>query len=151
MNFENVKESLKKESENNPVSKDIFCLLGMRQRNRSEIKVLNLYNNMRKAGLYHSTDSCRKTLQFLSEVGIGKLKTNKKGKIVSLVEIPISIKMLGQAVYNSHGLKTKEILTTPKSQNIHFNLQFRGKKIEILIEKDFNKDDIIDLIGKLSN
>ncbi len=114
-----VKDVLNKvvvEAEANPVSNAVFHVLAARERNRSTLNLASLYSVMKKEGFTHTRSQYADVLKFLGLINVGVLNYTKRGRLIGLKDISISLKTMGSVAVNR---QTPPVSERKKAEVIH--------------------------------
>lgn len=90
-------ELLIKEAETNPASNDVFHVMAARKRARNSINLSSLTNKMRKEGFDYAKKDYLPSIKLLAQLGFGELDLDKRGKIIGLKNIKVTLQSVGAA------------------------------------------------------
>lgn len=167
MNTINKIELLRKEASANKASNDVLCVLASRERARSNLNLTSLYNRMKKENFNHQRDAYIPILKLLSDLGFGELDVTRTGRVKGLKNIQVNLISIGRAAQNGQNIlktyrkrnkfanfivdKPKVIEKAPvKAQEIKLPININGRIVYVHIPADLPREDIADIIEKLS-
>lgn len=97
MTTKDLVTALSQEVQKNPVFKDFALHCVTRQRARKELTLTSVSRNMKAEGFDYSDAQLIQVLKTLSELDIGKLDRDHKGRIRGLKDIRLTLQSLGAA------------------------------------------------------
>lgn len=170
MNVNEVVERLKQEAQNNQVASDVFHVLAVRRRARSELTLRSLYNKMTSEGFKHTSTEYSGVLELLGALELGTVQKNQRGRVKALVDVRATVESIGKAAlgirkdlaYFFPRDKVRRHVYAPKPRQIpkpvvnkvnkiNLELIVNGKSLSIAVPNNFDKEDLVSLIGKLQS
>lgn len=150
MNTQTVVEILKKEADKDTVFKDVAHVFAQRKRARRQVTVTSLAARMAKEGFDYSKSEYARVLKRLSDLGLGSLQQDARGRIKALKDIKISLQSIGAAaVGSSKNLvnRTDRIkfnhLSLPEAEAIAKGIAASAAKDEEKAEQERDKKAIL--------
>ena len=96
MNTNEVTKRLKQEASNNDMARAVFLLWAMRHRARATVTLHSLRNAMVKQGFHFSGEKYEAFLKMMSDLNLGQLHVNSKGRPKSLVTVTYRLQSIGR-------------------------------------------------------
>lgn len=171
MSNQEIVGSLKKYAAENAVANDVFCAWAMRQRARNQVTMAALYQKMKINGFNHKYEEYEGLLKFLGALGLGRLELDKRGKVIALKEVKMTLQSIGEAAcggkeklkgfkprnkFSRLISKPKTLVTTsvqqPKTfeRDIEIVVTLEGKPIRINMPKSLSAEQIAGIIHGVS-
>lgn len=97
MDTQKLIAALKDLAHKSKAANDVFHVFATRERTRNQVTVESLQARMTEEGFKHSNEEYGNVLKALADLGFGKIKTGRKGRIVALVEIKTTLQSIGEA------------------------------------------------------
>jgi hypothetical protein len=162
-----VIESLKREAETNKVANAVFYVFALRDRTRSTLTIHALDQRMKLNKFIFPREEYCKIVKLLSELDLGTLVTNGKGKIIGLKDIRVTLQSVGNVACNKvgnlegfHARNKYEVLELPKktakpaviappAHEVMIAVRINGAKFEIPVAKSLSENEIASLIKSL--
>lgn len=114
MTSQNVIETLRTQATSDPVTNAVLHMWALRKRTRNEVTINGLASKMKKEGFHHSRDQYVPLLRLMSTLGLGKLQTNHRGRVVALKQVETTLQSLGRAVLDG---KQPSVLRHTRKKN----------------------------------
>lgn len=162
----NLIESLKREAETNRVAREVFIVFANRRRNSSMLTVKALKQYMSSMKFVNDQEHYERFIEFLADLGIGKIMKTSTGKTLGIKNITLSLVSLGKVAVNGD-YELKNFNPKPYYQRIDIPKQvekpavinkpkifltvelFPGKRIDIPVPKDMDEGEIASIIKRL--
>lgn len=87
---------LREEVKTNPTLNALIHMFALRERTKVRVTISNLRVRMAREGFSFAQKDYEAALKFLNELGIGRLMTNKSGRVLGLDGIDIKLQSLGK-------------------------------------------------------
>lgn len=173
MNQSEAIKVLKKEVETNKALDAVLHVWALRKRARNTVTVGALKQRMKLEGFEFSPSEYAQVLKFLAQTGFGTLEADKRGQVLALKDVKITLQSIGQAVCGGtkeplHRFKARQrfqslppVLASKahkenrrKSDNLEphimgLTMNINGKALTISVPKEFDEQDVAGLISKL--
>jgi len=94
---QSVIEKLTGEAKTNAASYDVFLLLAVRKRTRSNTSVSSVHRQLLAAGFKHPVLAVIHVFKLLSDLGLGSLRVSPRGQIRGLKDVKYTLQSIGQA------------------------------------------------------
>lgn len=120
-------EVLKAGIKENKALEAICFMFALRERSRSTIKVPSLMQKMRREGFMFSREDYDRAVKVLVQAGVGQPILNRRGRLVGLGNIKMSLQDIGKAVY---GDKLPEAMVKTAVQRVKPPQLTLVKKVE---------------------
>lgn len=162
----NLIESLKKEADTNRVAREIFVVFAHRKRNSSILTVKALKQYMSSHKFVNDQKHYEHFIEFLADLGIGKLMKTSTGETLGINKITLSLVSLGKVAVNGD-YELKNFNAKPQYQKIDVPKQvdkpivlnkpkifltielFPGKRVDIPVPKDMDEAEIASILKRL--
>lgn len=93
----NMVEALRKEASSNKVFDAVCHVFALRKRTRARVTIHGLQLYMTAEGFKFTNEEYKNVITFLARIGVGKLMTNRAGKVTGLSDITLTLQSLGKA------------------------------------------------------
>lgn len=105
MTTNQVVQTLKQQA-SDPVANAVFHMWALRKRARNEVTINGLHARMKAEGFVHSKTQYEPLLKLMATLGLGKLSTDAKGRVIALREVKTTLQSLGRAVCETKSAPT---------------------------------------------
>lgn len=160
-NNKELVEKLRKEAQVNKAFNAVCHIFALRQRARKEIYINSLMQKMEKEGFRFEKADYVKVLQFLASLGIGKLYTDHKGRVMGLKEIHTTLQSIGSSACADGSLKGFKFrnkfkpiaspVTSYIASNIKLQMPVGSRHVTVDIPKEMTSEEIALLIEALKD
>lgn len=90
-----VIQILRNKVKEDPKASAVFHVLALRERNRYNMTIRGLYYKMRREGFMYQQKEYAPIFRLLSELGLAKIKTGRKGDVQSIEDFKLPLQKLG--------------------------------------------------------
>jgi hypothetical protein len=158
---------LQEEATKDSAFRDVCHVFAQRERARSQVTIASLSQTMVEEGFKYNRDDYGRVLRKLGGLGVGSLEKNKKGRVIALKDIKVTLQSIGAAA-----LKQKEKLENFKMRNnyrtltavaemikpkenplagpggfpVSITVVINGKPVNFRVPKELNETEIADLV-----
>lgn len=159
---EEVKTTLTREAQSNPVFAAVAKVLSKRERNRHNLTTRGLYYKLRKEGFSFQEKELIPVFELLSRLGLAETHTDLKGRVDSIRKFKVPIQAIGAAVTGT-GMPTRvrvakieaapvkkaetmleKMVAAPTTVTVHFN----KKPIRITIPAEITKEELLTILSR---
>lgn len=101
----NLVDSLKDKASKSPAFSAMCTVFAIRERTRQQITMSSLIISMLREGFKYSRSEYEDALRFMSDLGLGTLVKDSKGKVRALKDIKTTLQSIGTAAISEGKLK----------------------------------------------